>query len=78
MNEQDYLTPKNAACALALLWPRSDRRSNFEYWYWMWNCDWNGYEHLLILPPDENRALEQMKQKIETHPFVTQLVNDDL
>ena len=77
IRELEPLNQKNAACALALLWPKEDRRSHYEYWYWMWNCDWNGYEHLLMLTAEEKHALDAMKRKIEGHAFVKELVGEE-
>ena len=77
LRELQPLSQKNAACALALLWPKDDRRSHYEYWYWMWNCDWNGYEHLLMLSDAEKSALQQMKSKLEGHFLVREFVSEE-
>jgi hypothetical protein len=65
----DGATQRRTALAVAALWrERRDERSDYFDWYWKWNTEWGGYQHLENLSLHEIDRLNALKQRLEGHP----------
>jgi hypothetical protein len=74
VSQLDGATQRRAALAVAALWRESrDERSDYFHWYWKWNTEWGGYQHLENLSLHEMDRLLQLKQRLEGHPHVRRL-----
>tara|TARA_R110002049_G_C8857275_1_gene537883 strand:- start:160 stop:570 length:411 start_codon:yes stop_codon:yes gene_type:complete len=71
------ITSRHAAEVAASLFPEGEG-AHAAYWYWRcWNEDKSIYE-LIENPPDQLiPVLKQIRQKIDSHPWVDQLVDED-
>lgn len=70
------ITTRDAASVAAALFD-SGSRSDYFHWYYVWNSDWQAYRLLEELPADLRHPVRRMRDKIESHPWVRCLVNDD-
>ncbi|MCA9004959.1 MAG: hypothetical protein KDA70_06755 [Planctomycetaceae bacterium] len=71
------ITTRHAAEVAASLFPQGEE-SYAAYWYWhCWSQDKSIYA-VIENPPDELiPVLKQIRQKIDSHPWVDQLVDED-
>jgi hypothetical protein len=72
------LTQRDVSSALASAWRgTSDERADPYFWYFRWNKEWGSYGHAENLSAEEQTRLDQLKGRLEEHPFVSQLVSED-
>jgi len=72
------LTQRDAGTCLARIWRGTDNpRASYAHWYHAWNGEWGSYGRLESLTRAERQRMSELKQQIETHPAVTELIPED-
>ncbi len=70
------ITTRHASEVAASLFPQKPQ-SEPSYWYVKWNGEWNVYGIIEDIPDDLKKPLELMKKRIESHPWINKLVDED-
>ena len=69
------ITTRHAARVIASLWRGSnDPRSDYFYWYRLWNGEWKGYAHLERISAEDAERCRELKYCLEKHPVVEEIV----
>ena len=66
-------TQRGSGDCLAHIWPDT----SYIDWYWMWNTDWNGYDHFENLEECEKARLEVLIDMLRGHPTVESVMLED-
>jgi hypothetical protein len=69
---------RHAAHVIACLWKGiPDPRNSYAFWYMMFNTSWGGYGRLERVTSDDALRAREIKQIIEGHPLIKEVVPDE-
>lgn len=71
------ITARHAAEVVANIFRSDKEKCKADFWYMKWCDDWDGFELLEDLPKELIPGLQEVRNKIESHPWVDNLEDDD-